>query len=277
MNTILLPHPVLRPNGMDYRTGLGFNMSLTGKPKYTLDGKILVPVRFDLESRFVRGLVRGGKARIVVVVKCPRTYERMTLDADVAETTLKLPLARYADKIRLLPYVAATEPIDRFKSPEHHDEFSGVEINLPAGAILARGSDTELTIDSLQTLSAAIQLVPDNRLEDGQYIIDVEGDYIQICMNAKTCRDVEALRKTNRGLLYSSVYMAALTHAIQNVTADRTRKWEEALRKTLEKNNMWIDDEDDLKSKAYMHAQKLLKYPVRFITVELARGADDDE
>ncbi len=277
MNTILLPHPVLRPDGTDYRTGLGFNMSLTGEPKYTLDDKILVPVRFDLESRFVRGLIRGGKARIIVVVKCSRTYERMTLDVDVTETTLKLPLARYADKIRLLPYVSATESIERFKSPEHHAEFSDVEINLPAGAILARGSDTELTIDALQTLSAAIQLVPDDRLEDGQYVIDVGGDYIQIYMNAKTCRGVDALRKTNRGLLYPSVYMTVLTHAIQNVTADRTRKWEEALRKTLEKNNMWIDDENDRKSEAYVHAQKLLKHPVRFITAEPAGGADGDE
>lgn len=279
MNTILVPHPVLRPGGTDYKSGLKFDMELVGDPRHTLDDKIRVPVKFDLESRFVRGLIRGKKARITVVVKCTRTYERTVFDMDGMKSVLELPLGRHADKIILSSYVSATEPIACFKSKEHHDEFSGVEINLPVGAILARGSDIELTIDALQTLSAAIHFATNNRLEDGQYDIDVEGNHIKISMNEKTRRSVEALRKAKRHLLYPSIYMTALTHAIQNVTPDRTRKWEEALRNTLKKNGISIDDEEDLKSKAYVYAQKLLKHPVRFIT-ELAdqqQGADTDE
>ena len=256
MNTILVPHPVLRPDGTDYRSGLKFDMKLEDSPRRTLDGEILVPVRFDLKSGFVRGLIRKKKARITVAVKCPRTYERTTFDVDGVKSVLKLPSGRYADKIILSPYVSSAEPIRHFRSDEHHDEFSNVEINLPAGAILARGSDTELTIDALHTLSAAIHLMTNNGLEDGQYDVDVEGDLIKISMNDGTRRSVESLRKTNQRLLYPSVYMVALTHAIQNVTQDRTRKWEEALRKTLEKNGIRIDDEDDLKSRAYAHAQK---------------------
>lgn len=280
MNTILVPHPVLRPDGKDYRAGLGFEMSLTGKPQYTLDNEILVPVRFDLESRFMRGLIRGGRARITIVVKCPRTYERMALDMDGTETTLRLPLGLYADKIRLSPHVSATEPIKSFKSSEHHVEFSGMEINLPAGATLARGSDRELTIDSLQTLSAAIRLMTNPDLERGEFRVDVEGDYIEIFMHEKTYHDVASLRKTKPRLLYPSVYLAALTHAIQNVTQERSRKWEEALRKTLEKNGMQIDDDEVLKNRAYEYAQKLLKYPMKYIMEQSRDGsveADYDE
>lgn len=282
MNAVLVPHPVLSPDSTDYRAGLSFDMSLTDKPRYTLDSEILVPVRFDLESRFVRRLIRNRKARITVVVKCPRTYERATFGVDGTETTLKLPLGRYADKIWLSPYVSATVPIERFKSAEHHAEFSGMEISLPAGAILARGSDTELTIDSLQTLSAAIRLMTNNDLEKGQYYVDVEGDHIEISMHEETRRGVESLRKANPHVLYPSIYMAALTHAIQNVTPTRNRKWADALRKTLEKNGMQVDDEDELKNNAYAHAQRLLKYPIKYITEPAGGGAgseevDDDE
>lgn len=266
MTAILMPHPVLRPDGTDYLAGLGFDMSLTADTQYTLDGEILVQVRFDLESRFMRSLIRGKKARITVVVKCPRTYERSVHVIDSTEATLKLPHRLYADKIYLSPHISSTEEIRSFKSSEHHAEFSGMEINLPQGAILARGNDMVLTIDALQTLSAAILLIPNNDLEKGEFRVDVEEDRIKIFMHGETYRGVAFLRKTNRSALYPSVYLAALTHAIQNITSDRDRGWEVALRKTLEKSNIRIDDKDDLRRNAYVYAQKLLKYPVNYLT-----------
>ncbi|MDE0090074.1 MAG: hypothetical protein OXP12_01790 [Thaumarchaeota archaeon] len=265
MKALLMPHPVLRPEGTDYRAGLRFAMSLAGRPTHTLDGEILVPVRFDLKSRFMQGLIRDGRAGINVVVKCARTYERSVFKVDGTEATLRLPLGRYADKISLSPYVYAAEPIRPFRSAEHHAEFSGMRMDLPAGAILARGCDEELTIDSLQTLSAAIRLMTNSDLEEGRYDVDVEGDYIEISMHEKTRRDVESLRKTNLRVLYQSVYMAALTHAIQNVAQVRGRKWEVALRRTLEKIDVAVDNEEDLRDNAYRYAQILLQFPVKHI------------
>lgn len=272
MKVILIPHPVLRPEGTDYRAGLRFDMSLAGKPSYTLDGEILVPVRFDLKSKFMQELIRDGRAGITVVVKCARTYERSMFKVDGTEVPLKLQLGQYADKIRLSSYVYAAESIKSFKSAEHHTEFSGMEIDLPVGAILARGSDQELMIDSLQTLSAAIRLMTNSDLEEGRYDIDIEGDYIEISMHEKTRRDVESMRKTNLRVLYQSVYMAALTRAIQNAAQVRGRKWEVALRKTLQKNGVPVDDEEDLQDNAYTYAQILLKFPVKHIAEQLGVG-----
>lgn len=272
MTTTLMPHPVLRPDGTDYRAGLGFDMSLAADTQYTLDDKILVKVRFDLKSRFMQNLVRAKKARITVVVKCPRTYERSVHVMDDTEATLELPHGLYADKIFLSPHISATEPIKSFRSSEHHAEFSGMEINLPAGAILARGNDTVLTIDALQTLSAAILLVPNNDLERGEFRVDVEEDRIEIRMHEDTYRSVSSLRKTDRRALYPSVYLAALTHAIQNVSSDSDRGWEGALKKTLEKEGVQIDDEENLRRNAYAYAQKLLKYPVNYLTEKTGDG-----
>ena len=275
MKSIFVPHPVLRPSGADYQQGV-FDMSLTDKPQYTLDGKILVPVQFNLESKFINKLIHDKKARITVVIKCPRTYERTIVDVDGLKSMLELSRGSYADKIWLSPHVSATEPIEHFKSKEHHAEFSDIEINLPAGAILARGSDTELTIDALQTLSAAIHLMTENSLEKGQYSMNVGGDHIEIYMHEETRRGVESMRKTSKHLLYPSVYMTVLTHAIQNITTDGDRKWEESLRKTLKNIDVPIDNEEDLQRNAYMYAQKLLKYPVRFITAPVVTEMEID-
>ena len=271
MKALLLPHPVLLPNGSDYKDGRKFDMTV-GKPQHTMDGKILVSVHFVLESAFVKRLIAKNRAKIFVIVQCAKTYKRKTYTTEGMEMELHLPLVDYVDKITLSPHIASTEPIKPFRSTEHHGEFRGITIDVPAGAILARGSDTDLTIDSLQTLGAAIQLLTNNDLEKGEYRIDVSEDYVKIYMHEETRCYVEFLRKSNRSnlrMLYQSVYMVALTHAMQHIADDADRKWAEALKKTLDANNIKIDD---LKDNAYKYAQQLLKYPLKR---DLERDAND--
>ena len=262
MKAMFLPHPVLLPGGSDYKDGCRFDMTADG-PQHTMDGYILVPVSLVLDSAFLKRLVSQKKAKVVVVVQCARTYARRAYVMSGIKKEMRLPLTEYADKITLSPYVASTEPIRPFHSSEHHDEFGSMPVEVPAGAILARGNAVELTIDSLRTLGAAIQLVTNNGLEKGEYDIDLSENYIKISMQDETRRQVEALRKTNRGMLYQSVYMAALTRAMQDIEPDDDRKWAESLKKTLDGHSIKIDD--DLKVNAYKHAQKLLKYPLTYL------------
>ena len=256
---MLLPHPVLLPDGRDYKNGRKFDMTV-GKPQHTMDGFILVSVRFVLESAFMKRLLSKKRAKIFVIVQCSKTYKRETYTAERMELELRLPLVDYVDKITLSPHIVSTEPIKSFRSTEHHDEFSGVTIDIPTGAILARGSDTDLMIDSLQTLGAAIQLLTNNDLERGEYRIDVSEDYINIYMHEETRRYVEFLRKSKLYRLFPSVYMVALTHAMQNIESEDNRKWAESLKKTLDDNNIKIDDLND---NAYKYSQQLLKYPLK--------------
>ena len=260
MKVRLIPHPVLLPEGSDYKDGCRFDMTVD-KPRHTLDGCILISARFVLESAFMKRLISKKKAKICVIVQCSKTYKREVHAIEGMDWELRLPLADYADKITLSPHIASTEAIKQFRSTEQHDEFNGIAIDVPAGSILARGSDVDLTIDSLQTLTAAIRLLTGDGLERGEYRIDVGDDYINIYMDEETRQDVELLRKSNMRMLFQSVYMVALTHALQNIERDDNRKWAESLKKTLVANNITVDDE--LKMNAYKHAQKLLKYPLK--------------
>ena len=148
MKVRLLPHPALLPDGMDYRDGCKFDMTVD-KPRHTLDGHIRVSAHFILESGFMKRLISKKKAKICIIVQCSKTYKREIYAVDGMMKELRLPLTDYADKITLSPYIASTEEIKAFKSAEHHDEFRGITVDVPAGAILAYGSDTDLTIDSL--------------------------------------------------------------------------------------------------------------------------------
>ena len=262
MKKLLIPHPILLPEGPDYINGCKFDMT-TGDAQHTMDGNIRIPITFALKSEFIHDLISKNKAKIIVLVKCSKTYKRMKIEINGMEHQLTLPLSDYLDKITLLPYITATEAIESFKSAEHHDEFTGIHIGVPAGAILARGSDSELTIDSLQTLNAAMQLMTNNKLEDGEYRFDVTDNYIKIYMNDETRRKVEILRKSKKSRLYPSVYMAVLTYAMQNIEDNEDKKWAEALKKTLDENKIKIDDQ--LKENAYMHTQRLMEYPLKYM------------
>ena len=79
-------------------------------------------------------------------------------------------------------------------------------------------------------------------------------------MHKETRSKVESLRKSNMGILYPSIYMSAVTHAIHALEHHKGRKWAEALTKTLEEAG--IGTGDDMKEEPYMHAQKLLKNPL---------------
>ena len=262
MKKVLLPHPVLLPTGTDYTNECKFDME-TGKAQYTIDDNILIPLKLILKSPFINNLISKKKAKLTILVKCPKTHKRRNIDIDNMEEKLSLPLSDYVDKIILSPYITSTESIEPFKSSEHHDELSGMTIGVPAGAILARGSDAELTIDSLQTLSAAIQLLTDNKLKNEEYVFDVSDDYIKIYLNDKMRKNVEMVRKSQSSKLYPSLYLAVITYAIQNIEENSNRKWAEALTNTLSTHKIKLNDR--LKEDAYKHAQLLLKYPLKHI------------
>ena len=264
MKRLLLPHPVLMPGGNDYPNGL-FDMTINDS-KRTVDEKIVMTVKFELKSKSMRRMINDGKAVFVIVVKCARTYMREAIRIAGNETQLKLPLSEYADKIIITPYIASTKAVEKFRSKEHHEEFVGINLSLPAGAILARGSDSELTVDAIHTLSAAIRLVTDNRLDRGEYKIDLNDDYINIKMHNDTLNEVNRLRNSKMGILYPSIYMSAVTHAIHALDDNSHRKWAVALAKTLKESGMGTGD--DLKEEPYRHAQKLLKNPLSRILVD---------
>lgn len=262
MKTMFVPHPVLLPDGTDYKEGCRFDMIVDSQQR-TMYDEILVQVRFDLKSNLMRRLLSNKRAKICLVINCTRTLKREVYETFDLEITLKLSLADYADKITMMPHIVSTVPIKPFKSKEHHGEFNDVQISIPEGAILALGSEGELIVDSLQTLTAAISLTTNDKVEKGRYVIDIDDDHINIEMHPDTNTQVQRLRNSNPKMLFPTLYVAAVTHALQRLQDNPNRKWAEALTKTL--NDRKIEVGEDLQEMAYQYAQQLLQNPLNYI------------
>lgn len=269
--TGILPHPVLASNTTNYGSECSFGMEITGEQ--LVGETINVHARFALKSRFLDGLVEAGQAGIFVLVGCNGTYARQTFRAAKATELLQLPLANYTNEINFKPFVVALRDIKTDMSDEHERLFSGFPFNVPVGSILAIGDPHVLKIDLLPHASAAIRLVTLDGLEDGEYVIETNHDYIEIHLNPRTRRDVDGMRRqqTGQNALYPSLYVPALAHAIMNLDeADEDKTWVRSLRKTLKDHNMNPDDS----SQQYVMAQKLLGYPLKSI---FGSGVDRDE
>lgn len=263
----IIPHPVLEPGRSDYREGCDFTMAIDTSQR-TMDEKLHITGRFTLKSRSLQRLINNKKAEFFVLIKCSRTYKRYTHRTTDTEMKLNLPLGEYADKVIISPFIASTTDIDPFKSTEHNEEFDRIPIAIPAGAILAVGLRYEFTVDSLRTFGAAINLTTDNRLNDGEYRIDLN-DLIDIQMNEKTRHKAQRLRVGRHNSLFPALYMPVLAHALMNMDDMSDTKWAKALNKTLTERNI---DVSEVKSIPYVFAQKLLKYPLQHIL-----PGDDDE
>lgn len=270
---ILLPHPIIRPEGCDYGNHQ-FDMKIE-QATYTPDGKIHLELLYDLSSSTINNLIKEKKAEFFVLLKCTKTYQRFAYSSVDAHMSLDISLSDYANAISVIPYVATVEEIPLFRSDEHDGEIKKLipeGFNLPVGAILAVGNSHEITIDSIDKIQAAIMIVRGDELDEGHCAIETGSDFITIRMHPKIHHDILDIRNSSPGILYPSIYMIAIEHAILDLEENSDRKWAHALRETLEKHNLKIDD--NLKDNALEYAQKILKQPLNRI-VQWKDNSDD--
>ncbi len=272
----LLPHPVIKPDGNDYKEECTFEIKMNSVER--IDNKIRISLSLNLKSNTVSNLIKNGDAEFCLISKCTETNKRDIYQTDESEIRWELPASDYARDLTIAPYVATTKRIMMTHSDEHDEEFGLLlpeGVNLPAGAILAVGNYCKILLYKIPKLQAAIKLTKNNPIDDGIYYIDTDGDYIEIQVNEKTYEMVETIINHNHSdVLYPSIYAAAVERAIRDMKENEGKKWTEALRKSLE--NKGIDpDEPDFADHANKYAQELLEGPMKRLGVILRTEQDE--
>lgn len=272
---LLLPHPVIKPDGFDYNDGCIFDTEMEAS---LISGSIHIKVSHNLTSSTLNDLITSKKAKFFVMINCTKTHQRVVKSYSETSISLDLPIADYADKINITPYVAAVEKISSFDSEEHDDEIrksSPGGMDLPAGAILAVGRSNEITLDSIKSIEAAIRIMPNPDVAEGTYAIDTHDEYVEIVVHPNTQKSLEIIHDKARDLLYPSVYLTAIEHALRAMEDSSGRKWVQGLEKTLERNNIRIDFEN-LRSESLKHAQTILNNPLeRIMKWDMTEEEDD--
>jgi len=271
----LLPHPVIKPGGNDYKEECTFEMKVNRRE--IIGNKIRINLSHNLKSNTINELINNKGAEFCLVAKCSETNKRDIHRTHESKICWELTAADYARELTITPYVVATKKISMMHSDEHDEEFKLLlpeGVNLPAGAILAVGNYWKILLYKIPSLQAAIKLHKNNQVDEGMYHIDTDDDWIKIQVNEKTYDMIKSIINHNYSDVLYPFYTAVVEKGIRDMKDHESRKWTEALRKSLKKKD--IDpDGTDFTDHADQHAQKLLEGPLKRLEVILRLEQDE--
>lgn len=272
----LMPHPVLRPGGPDYKQS-HFKMDLGSGPA-RVGEDLRLSLSYDLKSQTLEKMITDGHAEFCAVSECPSTHNRSVRRTGETEDSWNIPLSSIAKTMKVTPYIVSIAEARMTCSEEHDAEFGEIipgGVDLPAGSILAVGNPHEITLYKIPTVRAAITMSQKPSVKEGCFDVDLEHEYIRIIINPKTHREVMMIRERDRAVLFPSLYLSTVMHAIFGLDEAGDWKWKEAVKKALELNDVNTNDSEDLKQNSLKYAQEILEMPLR----KLFRndvGDDDD-
>ena len=266
---LMFPHPVLRPEGIDYAKDCSFEVELAVQSR---DSRIQLRIKHTLASDFLAGLIRDQSAGYLAVIKCKKTGQRLARKTG-QEDTWDLDAGDFRGNLLFSAYVVAEREIEPFKSDEHDSEIRGMVRSVPAGSILAMSGQSSITLDKTEgSVKAAIHLVHSDQIPDGRYAIVLERDLIEIVMSRKTLAETKRLRRRFSHILLPALYVPAIEAAIRGLRDHRDLLWAGAVRDALEKHDFDADNVED----ANYAAQKLMNDPYQHMLGLLKEEDQDD-
>ena len=274
-----VPHPVLSPDNSDYKPAYRFDSDIKLDRK---GEKMVLSIKYTLSSDMLKRYISTGKAKYFLVAKCTKTFRRDVREADREIDTWELDMADYEGRIILTPYIASVCKLPPFISTEHLDDmhdFGSDGFDLPPGSILAMANPHVASLRSGRNTESIMSLMMGEGIEEGEFAIDLNEEYIQIKLSRETYSRVDALRRHRAGgTLYPSLYLAAIEHAIREMTQSpenyEEHRWAESLRSIMHKKGLEVEKGPDESSSIHRIAQALLESPLSRLLDSV--GEDED-
>lgn len=270
-----MPHPVLTPNASDYGPDCEFGAELN----LTLaEDKMSLGVSYTLHSEAIRNLIDSGKAKYFLIAKCSKTYRRDTYSTKDDKFIWELNSDDYLERVTFTPYIATVDKVSSFSSPEHLSDiqdFRPTGFDIPSGSILAVGNPIDLRLDP-DKLEAIFDLVYVPNLDSNKYQISLASPTINIRLSSELSTTINYLRLDKPGLIFSSLYLPALEHALRELEEHSELSWANSLKHILKVKELESELDDEEPSSAHRVAQILLEYPLEKMLLSLERGYDDE-
>lgn len=263
------PHPVLRPNILDYPDA-EFEVTVDVK-RIPQTLKIRLQADFHLTDPNILELILQDKATYTLLVTSPRTTFRASIRSKDPTISCEYVNGEIYGRMEVAPFIVARVPIRNFTSTGWHNEYGHNSFDLEPGSPLALDKPQTFHVDKAEEapIRSILQLESRADIEDGRWVVHLEEESVFIQMSEKDYKRFNVVRShTERtrhlaSLPMNSVYLTALTTVLQIADADptayRDRRWFRALQARLAERQcaeMGNGNADRLAD-----AQKLLQRP----------------
>lgn len=254
------PYPVLRPYSDDY-CGVEFQAT----PEVTIDGNnIGLACTYLTSATELLEQVQNGSAKFVSVVSCRDTYFRKTYATDKDTAVYSLDANTLRGEVAIESYIVCTSLIEGFTSPDINPEFGRSAFTFTPGQVLAQEETKVVYIDRdlFKPLSSVFELVKNESVPPNEWRVALDSNHVQIQVSPGMKEAIDDARNNTakRAVLLNSLYMGAVTQAVQALKerADvEDNKWAEVMLRQLQNQDLELD-----KTEAYLLAQRLMKHPL---------------
>ena len=267
-----IPHPVLTPGGFDYVPQAEFKATVEKVRKTSQDQRIYIPVHFQLTEDDLLRRVAEGEAAYVVLTDCVASRTRERHQTSEERIVISLDAKEYYSEIRIQPFITSTRRVDTFTSKNWTSWVKDVlphGVDLPAGAILAMAAEKTIPIGEPDEIQSCVQIVPTDRVVEGQFNVDLSSDHIHILVNPADKPKIDRMRanEDEQDKLWPSMYQTAIEKAVRYHTVeDNSEKtWAKTVARTTQEHEIDTSNLEDLQENSLIYAQQIMGNPLQRI------------
>lgn len=171
-------------------------------------------------------------------------------------------------------FVVAKNDINGYSNPAFNSDYCELTFDIDKGGILAVGGQYNITVTKdteelakIPSIFTICRCVADN---DDSMKIDIDGDKIAINLCNEDFQNYKILSASPSFLpvFHSMLIMPALIYVFEILKREgmedyETRRWYQAIRKTLSKHEITLNEDSLAQYSSFELAQKLLELPVK--------------
>lgn len=281
----LYPYPVLSDGTDDYNES-SFKFSLDVKKGPC---ELVFSVEMKLNDAILSQMLSNGEAEFLIHIECPYTSYREALcfaengcERHILEKDLN-------GNVSVCGFIVAKKDIKDYSNPAFNSDYCGLSFDIDKGGILAVGGQYNINVTKdteelakIPSIFTICRCASDN---DNSLKIDIDGDKIAINLCNDDFQNYKILSSSPIFLpvFHSMFIMPSLIYVFETLRREgigdyETRRWYQAIKKTLGKYEITLNEKTLDLYPSFELAQKLLELPVSKALLNLVEiGNTEDE
>jgi len=280
----LYPYPVLSKSTDDYsKSSFEFSLEVKKGPR-----ELIFSINMLLNDTVLNDMIVQGKAEFLVHIECPYTSYREVVCFTDTKFSRHILEKNLNGNVSVCGFIVAKSNINAYSNPAFNEDYCGLSFDVERGSILAIGGQYNISVtkdteelSKIPSIFSICRCAVDN---DESMKIDIDGEKIAInlCNDCFQNYKVVLASPIFLSVFHSMLIMPALIYVFETLRREGTeyyesRRWYKAIKKTLSKYNIELDEDSLTMHPSFDLAQKLLDLPVNKAFSALVSLDDEEE
>ena len=262
----LYPYPVLSDMTNDYvNSSFGMQLEVSQGMK-----EICLSIALQLDNKEIEQLIDEGEAEYVIHIECSYTSYRTVIKTDESEIQKRIPEHKLNGKVAICTFIVAKKEIPQYYNSSFNEDYGGMHFSLNRGNIIGIGGQINIEITKEVSKIPSIFTICRCAADiDESMKFDITGEKIAITLCNKSFENYKVLSGFPAMLpvLHSMLIVPALIYTFEMLRKEgigefEDLRWFKSIKRTLNKNNMTLNEELLDTMPSFELAQKSLDLPV---------------